>query len=178
MTGLTSRPHISPTTSRERTTCISIPNCPRLSSLLAKVNDVHGARHPELAGITSTYEDLRADLEPHLLKEERVLFPMIRDLAGAAGQFESPRATVRNPITQMVAEHDRAGELLAKLRSQSENYHAPDDGCASYRALFAGLADLEADTHLHIHKENNVLFPAVFRLEDQRAAEMTGSVDR
>jgi regulator of cell morphogenesis and NO signaling len=134
---------------------------PRLSSLLAKVNEVHGARHPELADITSTYEDLRADLEPHLLKEERVLFPMIRELASSAEGLESPRATVRNPIAQMVAEHDRAGELLARLRSQCENYRAPEDGCASYRALFAGLADLEADTHLHIHKENNVLFPTV-----------------
>ena len=41
----------------------------------------------------------------------------------------------------------------------------PDDGCASYQALYTGLAELEADTHLHVHKENNVLFPAVLETE-------------
>jgi regulator of cell morphogenesis and NO signaling len=37
----------------------------------------------------------------------------------------------------------------------------PADRCASYRALYARLAQLEADTHLHIHTEQNVLFPLV-----------------
>jgi regulator of cell morphogenesis and NO signaling len=149
---------------------------PRLSSLLAKVNEVHGARHPELTDITSTYEDLRADLEPHLLKEERVLFPMIRELASSTERRESRHFTVREPITVMLAEHDRVGELFARLRSQCRDYRAPADGCASYRIFFAGLADLEGDTHLHIHKENNVLFPTVLRLEDQRAGEVARSV--
>jgi regulator of cell morphogenesis and NO signaling len=61
----------------------------------------------------------------------------------------------------MVADHDRAGVLLAQLRSLTQGYTVPEDGCASYRALLEGLADLEADTHLHVHKENNVLFPVV-----------------
>jgi regulator of cell morphogenesis and NO signaling len=145
---------------------------PRLSSLLAKVNDVHGARHPELADITSTYEDLRADLEPHLLKEERMLFPMIRELASSTELPVFHCGALRNPISVMLAKHDRAGELLANLRAQTDNFRAPDDGCASYRALFSGFTGLEADTHLHIHKENNVLFPAVLRLEAERVGEV------
>jgi regulator of cell morphogenesis and NO signaling len=67
----------------------------------------------------------------------------------------------------MMAEHDRAGELLATQRRLTADYVAPVDGCASYRALFAGLAELEADTHLHVHKENNVLFPAVVAMEQR-----------
>ena len=145
---------------------------PRLSSLLAKVNDVHGARHPELADITSTYEELRAELEPHLLKEERVLFPMIHELVSSAELSQFHCGALRNPISVMLAEHDRAGEVLANLRAQTGNYRAPDDGCASYRALFSGFAELEADTHLHIHKENNVLFPTVLRLEEERVGEV------
>jgi regulator of cell morphogenesis and NO signaling len=145
---------------------------PRLSALLAKVNGVHGARHPELVGITSTYEDLRADLEPHLLKEERALFPMIRELASSADIPQFHCGSLRNPISVMLAEHDRAGELLANLRTQTGNYRAPTDGCASYRTLFSGFAELEADTHLHIHKENNVLFPTVLRLEEERVGEV------
>ena len=51
--------------------------------------------------------------------------------------------------------------LLARLRELTGGYTPPADGCVSYRLLYAGLAELEADTHLHVHKENNVLFPMV-----------------
>jgi regulator of cell morphogenesis and NO signaling len=129
----------------------------------------HGARHPELQDVTATFAELRADLEPHLAKEERVLFPAIRELASADAPVARPFGSVRNPISVMLAEHDRAGELLGRLRALTDGYRTPGDGCASYRACYAALADVEADTHLHVHKENNVLFPAVVRREEQVA---------
>ena len=142
---------------------------PRLSALAAKVADVHGPRHPELAEVASTFEDLRADLEPHLAKEERVLFPMVRDLAAARAAGGPVPAfhcgSLRNPIAVMDREHERAGELLARLRRLTGGYQPPEDACASYQALYRGLGELEADTHLHVHKESNVLFPAVVALE-------------
>jgi regulator of cell morphogenesis and NO signaling len=140
---------------------------PRLSALARKVATVHGERHPELAQVASVYEELRGDLEPHLRKEEQVLFPMIRSMAVARTVPQFHCGSVGNPITVMLAEHDAAGDLLAELRSLTAGYETPADGCASYRALFDGLAELERDTHLHVHKENNVLFPAVLELEDK-----------
>jgi regulator of cell morphogenesis and NO signaling len=139
---------------------------PRLSALAEKVAGVHGERHPELAEVRSTFEALRGDLEPHLMKEERVLFPMIRELAASDTAPSFHCGTLRNPIGVMGTEHDRVGEMLAHLRELTDGYQAPDDGCASYRMLYAGLAELEADTHLHVHKENNLLFPAVLELEN------------
>jgi regulator of cell morphogenesis and NO signaling len=68
---------------------------------------------------------------------------------------------VANPIRMMMLEHDRAGELLAELRSATGGYAVPDDACASYRSLYERLAAVELDTHIHVHKENHVLFPAV-----------------
>ncbi len=65
----------------------------------------------------------------------------------------------------MLREHDAVGTLLAELRRLTNGYLAPADGCASYVTCFAALAELEADTHLHIHKENNLLFPLVARME-------------
>lgn len=50
---------------------------PYLDGLVNKVTGVHGERHPELVQIAESFYRLRADLEPHLMKEERVLFPMI-----------------------------------------------------------------------------------------------------
>jgi len=140
---------------------------PRLGALAEKVAGVHGRRHPELEETRATFEALRADLEPHLLKEERVLFPMIRELAAPAALPVFHCGTLRNPISVMRVEHDRVGDLLARLRALTGGYQTPADGCASYRALFEGLAELEADTHLHVHKENNLLFPAVLALESR-----------
>jgi len=138
---------------------------PRLSALVTKIVSVHGERHPELSAIAAYYEKVRADLEPHLIKEERVLFPMIRELAVAQSAPSFHCGTLQNPISMMLREHDAVGELLAQLRQLTDGYQVPADGCPSYKACFAGLAELEEDTHLHIHKENNLLFPMVVRME-------------
>lgn len=140
---------------------------PRLTGLADKVADVHGGRHPELIEVAATYAELRAELEPHLAKEEQVLFPMVRELASASGPVSFHCGSLRNPISVMMMEHERAGDLLARLRQLTDGYAVPDDACGSYRALFAGLEELEADTHLHVHKEQNVLFPTVVELENR-----------
>jgi regulator of cell morphogenesis and NO signaling len=140
---------------------------PRITSLIDKIVSVHGKNHAELGDIAACYEQVRTDLEPHLMKEERVLFPMIRELAVADSPPSFHCGTLVNPISMMLREHDRVGELLARLRRLTSGYQAPADGCASYVACFAALAELEADTHLHIHKENNVLFPLVVRMESE-----------
>jgi regulator of cell morphogenesis and NO signaling len=142
---------------------------PRLSALAAKVAEVHGANHPELADVKRLYATLRAELEPHLEKEEMILFPMIRELAEADDSPQFHCGSLLGPIRVMSFEHDTAGELLAQLREVTSNYTPPADGCASYQALYAGLAELEADTHLHIHKENNLLFPTALEMENRLA---------
>lgn len=137
----------------------------RLDGLAEKVLTVHGERHSELSDVRALVAGLRSDLEPHMLKEEQVLFPMIRELADATVTPDSHCGTLHNPVGMMTIEHERVGELLAQLRVRTDGYAVPDDGCASYRAFYAGLEELEADTHLHVHKENNLLFPAVLAAE-------------
>lgn len=132
---------------------------PLLVALADKVHGVHGGRHPELAHVAGLVRAIRDDLVPHLAKEEQVLFPAIQ--AWADGQRSFPFGTLANPIRMMMSEHDQAGELLEELRSVTSGYTAPADGCASYQSLYARLEHLEADTHRHVHLENNVLFPAV-----------------
>jgi len=143
---------------------------PRLDALAAKVASVHGARHPELIEVLADVKDLADDLEPHLMKEERVLFPMIRELSVADGPVATHCGSVRRPVAVMMAEHETTGRLLERLRAHTGGFSVPADGCASYRALYEGLAELEADTHLHVHKENNVLFPAVVAMEGELGA--------
>jgi regulator of cell morphogenesis and NO signaling len=132
---------------------------PRLAALVEKINGVHGAHHPELADVQRLFTELRADLEPHLRREELLVFPMIRRVAGGGGAAGDSSAA--GVIDRLMSEHDAVGALLTELREVTGGYAVPDDGCASYAACFRGLAELEADTHLHVHKENNVLLPAL-----------------
>ena len=152
---------------------------PRVTRLLDKIIEVHGRRHPELREIAACFAQVRDDLEPHMLKEERVLFPMIRDLASTTGPTAFHCGSLRNPIGAMLSEHDAVGELLAHLHRLTDGYTEPPDGCATYMACFAAMAAIEADTHLHIHKENNVLFPLVLRLEmDANRPDPADPLDR
>jgi regulator of cell morphogenesis and NO signaling len=134
----------------------------RLDSLLEKVVRVHGPRHAELRSVHDTFRRLRADLEPHLRDEEHTIFPAIRRLDLAPSRDAAPLGLIE-AIDGLAREHDVAGALLSELRMVTSGYRVPDDGCAAYRACYAGLADLEADLHLHVHTENNVLFPAADR---------------
>jgi regulator of cell morphogenesis and NO signaling len=132
---------------------------PRIGALIDKVTAVHGDRHPELADVQRRYHELRADLEPHLAREEHEVFPMIRRFVETATSPAEGHPLAAQ-IDALAGEHETVGGLLDELRRLSDGYTVPADGCASYAACYRALTKLEADTHLHVHKENNLLFPA------------------
>ncbi len=138
---------------------------PRLTDLIDKVVAAHGTEHPELSEVKRQFALLRAELEPHLMKEERILFPAIRVLETAGEPPRFPFGSVANPIAMMEHEHDQAGSLLKQLRATTGDYRVPDDGCSAYQALYEALEALEFDLHQHIHKENNILFPGAKKKE-------------
>lgn len=138
---------------------------PRLADLMEKVVAAHGARHPDLGAVHATLLSLKAELESHMLKEEKVLFPIIKQLETATTLPSFHCGSVNNPILVMEHEHEDAGTALAQLRAWTGGYQAPEDACNTYRAALAGLAELEADLHRHIHKENEILFPRALAAE-------------
>lgn len=146
----------------------------RLTNLMEKVSNKHGAAHSELIELRDAFRLLCDDLIVHMRKEEAVLFPFIKMLEASLSKNlsvpVSPFGTIKNPIRMMFAEHDAAGELLRKMRNVTKNYWLPEGACPSYSGLYFGLQDLERDLHQHIHLENNVLFPQAVELE-QRAFE-------
>lgn len=141
----------------------------RLNALLEKVCLAHGENHPELFRINVLFRELGADLETHMTREERVLFPYVIRMEAATEQhvplFRPPFGTVANPVRMMTVEHERAGELLKEIRTLSSDYVPPADGCMSYQALYTAFAELEKDLHEHIHLENNILFPRAIEME-------------
>jgi regulator of cell morphogenesis and NO signaling len=143
---------------------------PRLSGLIAKVVSAHGAKDPSLAKVQTTFAELRAELEPHMMKEECVLFPSIRFLEANRQPAQFPFGSLTNPIRVMVNDHDHAGDSLERLRALTHGYRPPAGACNTYRVMLEGLAALERDMHQHVHKENNILFPRAVELEAQIGA--------
>jgi regulator of cell morphogenesis and NO signaling len=141
----------------------------RLAALVEKVIGAHGSRHPELSKVGDLFQQLCADLKPHMFKEEQVLFPYITKLELAASQNApspfAPFGTVGNPIRMMMKEHDTAGDILRELRTVTSDYKVPSDACISYQTLYQALEGFERDLHQHIHLENNILFPRAVESE-------------
>lgn len=142
---------------------------PILSLHADKVAAVHGKNHPETILIADLYLAVREELEMHMMKEERILFPQIKQMVLTQkenGQFSPPPfGSIQNPIRMMEYEHTNAGDGLQKIRELSNNFNHPEDACNTFKALYSELKEFEEDLHKHIHLENNILFPKSVILE-------------
>lgn len=143
---------------------------PAIGARLAKVHSVHGPKDPErLQELVAVFGGLREELAMHLQKEEQILFPYILQYGMAQRRGEPmppvPFGTIAHPIQMMEFEHDGAGDALARIRELTGNFTLPEYACTTVRHLYAGLEELEKDLHLHIHLENNILFPKAIAFE-------------
>lgn len=142
---------------------------PVLLELVAKVSHSHGNRFPEMREVFEVFAALKAELELHIEKEERALFPLIIRLERALRTGEAflapPGGVFEQPVSAMEEEHEVVGDLLRRLRTLTNNYQPPAGACNTYRVTFAKLRDLEDDLLQHIFLENAVLFPKALELE-------------
>lgn len=141
---------------------------PEISRYAAKVAQVHGGHHPELHAIKELFELVNAELSQHMIDEEQVLFPRIKELVQAKN-MNAPFKTYENSFANLVVEteeeHDRVGRTMEKIRELSANFTIPEDACTSYKLLYTMLEEFESDLFIHIHLENNVLFVKAADLE-------------
>jgi regulator of cell morphogenesis and NO signaling len=143
---------------------------PRIGQIIARVSAAHGTAHPEvIVPLANVFGILRQELEVHMKKEEIILFPAIVRLEGErrCGRKppREPFGSVERPIHMMEHEHAVAGRALSDIRSLTNGFTPPVYGCNTFRVLYEELRALEADLHLHIHLENNILFPRAARME-------------
>lgn len=138
---------------------------------LDKICKVHGERHPELLKIKEEFNASAGELAAHMKKEELILFPFIRKMTKAKLENAKVDAahfgTVINPIQMMMDEHTVEGNRFRKIEELSNNYTPPQDACNTYRVSFSLLKEFEQDLHLHIHLENNILFPKAIEIEKE-----------
>lgn len=139
-----------------------------ITPFLEKVVRVHGDRHPELAEVEQLFKASAGELTQHMKKEEMILFPFIRKMVEAKNTGTAVQAsfgTVQNPIRMMMHEHEGEGERFRKIAALTDNYTPPADACNTYKVTFALIKEFEEDLHLHIHLENNILFPKSIEME-------------
>lgn len=144
---------------------------PELIAYLEKICEVHSNNHPELFKIKELFQQAVGNLTQHMKKEEIILFPFIRKMEAAqrGGELlQKPGfGSIENPIKQMESEHSAEGDRFRDIERLSNNYIPPTDACNTYRVTIAMLREFEEDLHLHIHLENNILFPKAILLEKQ-----------
>ncbi|WHY87736.1 iron-sulfur cluster repair di-iron protein [Neobacillus novalis] len=127
-----------------------------LSPYVTKVSRVHGDNHPELIKVYELFYEFKKELMEHMAKEEAVVFPLIKQLAD--GTVENREEAIAM-IVELEKEHDHAGEILRQIRAVTTDYELPLDACGTYRLVYARLEALEGLTFMHVHLENNILFP-------------------
>lgn len=142
---------------------------PQLLADIKRVAAVHGDAHPELYQLTELFAASLDDLESHLQKEERVLFPYGYNLFDASMRKEKLEkmhcGSVANPIRVMHSEHNDEGTRYKYIRNLMNGFVAPDDACASYSLMLKDLEEFMDGLFEHIHIENNILFPRFVHLE-------------
>ncbi len=137
-------------------------NLPELVFYTQKIASVHGENHPELVQVVTLFEQINTELLQHLKNEEEVLFPAIQELVSSGS--DKAKETIVTEITRMFGEHDFAGGAMDEINRITKSYQVPDDGCSTYRVAFKLLEQFEDDLHVHVHLENNILFPKAMEL--------------
>lgn len=142
---------------------------PVLEAYLSKIADVHGVNHPELHDVKRLFLASAEALTTHLEEEEKVLFPMIRQLVKASKQGNSTQdfqeEVLAHSVSKLIGEHETEGDRFKEIAQLTSQYSIPEDACNTYMVAISKLAAFEQDLHQHIHLENNILFPKAIAME-------------
>jgi regulator of cell morphogenesis and NO signaling len=143
-------------------------NLPVLSEYLKKIYEVHGQNHPELEEVLAEFLESSEELAKHMYKEENLLFPFIKQMEDSK-QSKKPieKPELAPVIVEMLNEHENEGQRFARIQEITNDFQFPHDACNTYKVAFHKLKEFQNDLHLHIHLENNILFPKAAQLEKE-----------
>ncbi len=142
-----------------------LKNLPELVFYTQKIANVHGDHHTELIEVASLFTRINEELLQHLKNEEEILFPAIKE--AEKNSTSQVKETIVSEITRMQGEHEFAGGAMDKINVLTNNYFIPEDACNTYRVSLKLLEQFEDDLHIHVHLENNILYPKALKLADK-----------
>jgi regulator of cell morphogenesis and NO signaling len=141
-----------------------LKNLPELLFYTQKIADVHGNNHPELLEVAELFAKINKELLQHLKNEEEVLFPAIKTAEISA--THQVKSIIISEVTRMQGEHEYAGGAMDKINVLTKNYLIPADACNTYRVSLKLLEQFEDDLHIHVHLENNILYPKALKIAE------------
>ena len=141
-----------------------LKSLPDLLHYTAKIADVHGDRHSELIEVADLFAKINVELLQHLKKEEEVLFPAVRMVQETSSAFE--KSVIISEIGRMTGEHEFAGGAMDRINELTHGYDIPADACNTYSVTMKLLGEFEDDLHIHVHLENNILYPAALKMAE------------
>ncbi len=139
---------------------------PSIFARLEKIAANHGDNYPHMVKVKNLFAEMKSEMEMHLIKEEKILFPRIKEIEESLKNNRPlPQAQyVENPIAAMEGEHDHAGDIMYAIRELTNKYAPIEGACPTFNRTITELKEFEEDLHRHVHLENNILFPMVARL--------------
>jgi regulator of cell morphogenesis and NO signaling len=145
---------------------------PEISGQLKKFVSEHAKKHPQLPELERLFNLLQTSMLPHLLQEEEVIFPYIRQIAHAYESRETYASllvrTLRKPVEDIMHhEHKLLEKTLYQFRELTNNYTPPEASCTSHRLSFSLLKELDDDLVQHVYLENEILFPRAIAMEKE-----------
>ncbi len=136
---------------------------PLIIQLAGKCAGNYADIYPEIKEIAEKSVLLAEDLQMHIRKEERILFPAILALEKQPG-MTLPFGSIENPVNVMRYEHDQAGRWMEELTERTSNFQLPDGAGNTLAVFYNELKVFLDDLKMHMYLENNILF--------ERAAEL------
>jgi regulator of cell morphogenesis and NO signaling len=137
-------------------------NMPQIFNYVSRVTNKHGDRFPYMQQVYFLFGQLQQEMDQHMYKEERILFPRIKDAEENNGT--APLDYLQAPVSYMEHEHEHAGAVMEQIRILTNNYTPPQQACTTFRLALESLKAFEEDVHQHVHLENNILFPKAVNL--------------
>lgn len=134
---------------------------PLLSPYVTKVLRVHGNENPHLVKVHQLFNELKIELEQHLIKEETNAFPLV--LKYEQQPTEENKESMKQIISELAFEHEKAGDLMKEIRNITNDFTPPSHACGTYRLVYNRLEALESDLFEHVHLENNILFLRILK---------------
>lgn len=119
--------------------------------------------------VLNRIQHIRNDFEIHMQKEERLLFPYIKKMniiLNEKSEYEIPPfGSIADLVKVVRKEHNIAGKSLGKIKDLCNGYKSNSGDNLKKKLLYEYLNEFDLDFHMHIHLENNILYPKSILLE-------------
>ncbi|KNF09210.1 iron-sulfur cluster repair protein ScdA [Gottschalkia purinilytica] len=133
---------------------------PITENLISKILKAHYSKNGDmLSKVHKLFNQFKVEIEEHLIKEEEVLFPLIKIFE--ENKDKEVLNNILNILSETEHEHDVAGNIIKEIRKVTNNYELPENACKSFELAYENLKDIEKDLFNHVHLENNILFEKI-----------------